>query len=370
MRNIKISIKEVKDCCGKPTVEVTYGGYTASAPSGTSVGRYEKPPFRNTIPKEISAFKKIIPLLQKIKIEEFNDFKKIEQSIKKFGANTIIALEYAILKSKGGYKFLGGRKIPTPLGNCIGGGAHGGALDFQEFLVMDAASKTMQEKFFNNMKAHKILQQELKLIDKTFSNQTTIEGAWAPNISNEQALSIVQQVAKKLGLKYGIDIAASTFWNERKYKYRDKTLTREQQIDYVNQLIQEYTPDYVEDPLEQNDFDGFSQLKQSKCLICGDDLTVTNPERFQKALDFHSINAIIIKPNQIGSLIKTKQVIDTAKKNHITPVISHRSRETLDNTLAHLAVGFEIPIMKIGIIGRERTEKIKELIRIEKEIKK
>jgi len=363
-----ISIKEIKDCCGNPTVEVNYDGHTASAPSGTSVGKHEKPAFRHSIKAEISAFKKIKSKIGKVNIAEFSDLAKIEGLMTGFGANTLIALEYAILKSKGGYKFLRGKKMPSPLGNCIGGGAHGGTLEFQEFLITDPHSKTVQEKFFRNMQAHKLLQQELEVMDKNFRNQTTLEGAWAPNLSNEQALSLMHQVAKKLHMNFGIDIAASTFYKKNKYIYRTKTMTREEQIRYINHLIREYEPFYIEDPLEQDDFDGFSQLEHHNCLIVGDDLTATNPERLQKAVDFHSINAVIIKPNQVGSLIKTKEVIDLARKNHITPILSHRSGETEDNTLAHLAVGFELPILKIGIIGRERLSKIKELIRIEGEL--
>lgn len=241
-------------------------------------------------------------------------------------------------------------------------------MDLQEFLVMDKKNDSTMEAFFKNMKAHKYLHEEIEKIDKAFHSQTTLEGAWAPDISTEQALNLLHKAGKKFNLDIGVDVAASTLWNGKFYKYKNKLLTRDQQIEYISHLIHGFNLYYIEDPLEQEDFDGFSQLNHKKCLIAGDDLTTTNPERLQKALDFGSINAVIIKPNQIGSLIKTKQVIDMAKQNHIVPVLSHRSGETLDNTLAHLAVGFETPILKIGILGRERTSKIRELIKIEKEI--
>jgi enolase len=365
---MNVSIREIKDCCGKPTVEITYKNHSASAPSGTSTGKYEVPSFRHSITSEISAFKKMIPSIEKIKVEEFSDFEKVESLLKNFGASIIIALEYAILKSRGGYKFLGGKKIPLPLGNCIGGGAHGGSLDFQEFLVMEKSSGSIKDSFFSNMKAHKLIHEELSILDSSFSGKTTIEGAWAPTISNEQALALLSSVAKTLGLNSGVDIAASTFYKDGIYHYRSQKLRREQQIEYLLSIMEKYSLRYIEDPLEQEDFDGFSQLMKGNRLICGDDLTATNPERLKKAIDFHSINAVIIKPNQIGSLIKTKKAIDMAKKHHIIPVLSHRSRETEDNTLAHLAVGFEAPILKIGILGKERTSKITELARIEKEL--
>lgn len=363
---MSISVKKVVDCRGEPTVEVNYFGSVGSAPSGTSKGRHEKKGFVFEIDKEISAFKKMIPQIKKIKIEEFEDFRKIESLLRKFGASVVIALEFAILKHKGGYKWLGGNKIPRPLGNCIGGGAHGGSLDFQEFLTIDEKAKSVSDAFFKNMKMHKSVLEEIDDVDKGFDRKKTIEGAWAPEISNIKALEIMRKVSKRLKCKIGLDIAASNFYEDGGYKYKDgRRLSREEQIDFVNELIKKNKLYYVEDGLEQEDFDGFSQIKRRKCLVVGDDLITTNPKRLKKAIDFHSINGVIIKPNQIGSIIKTKEVIDMAKKHHITPVISHRSGETSDNTISHIAVGFEIPIIKIGITGEERISKIKELIKIE-----
>ncbi len=135
---------------------------------------------------------------------------------------------------------------------------------------------------------------------------------------------------------------------------------------FVLQLIKDYNLAYVEDAFEENDFASFYRLKRwvkNKSLICGDDLISTNLKRLRKGRN--SVNSVIIKPNQIGSLIETKNVVDFAKKNKIVPVISHRGGETMDATIAHLAVGWEIPIIKCGIYGKERVAKIKELIKIE-----
>ena len=155
-------------------------------------------------------------------------------------------------------------------------------------------------------------------------------------------------------------------YNYKNYSYSlSKTaLSRKEQVGFINKLILDYGIEYVEDPLQENDFNGFKEINAS--LVCGDDLVCTNIERLEKALG--KINCIIVKPNQIGSLIKTKEAIDFAKENKIIPVISHRSGETMDNIISHLAVGFEIPYIKLGIYGRERTAKIKELIKIEKKI--
>ena len=143
-----------------------------------------------------------------------------------------------------------------------------------------------------------------------------------------------------------------------------KALTKKEQINLMNRLVSDYNICYIEDPLHENDFNGFKEIKAN--LVCGDDLICTKIERLKSAVG--KINAVIIKPNQIGSLIKTKEIVDFAKENKITTVISHRSRETNDAMISQLAVAWEIPYIKLGIFGRERTAKIKELARIEKEI--
>ncbi|MDP3918691.1 MAG: enolase C-terminal domain-like protein, partial [Nanoarchaeota archaeon] len=169
-------------------------------------------------------------------------------------------------------------------------------------------------------------------------------------------------------------IAASEFYSNGKYNYKNfskdqtkKTLTPKEQIALVNSWIKKYKLAYVEDPLHEEDFKGFSQLDK-KTLICGDDLLTTNLTRLKKALRNKSVNSMIIKPNQIGSLIKTKKVVDFAHSQGIKTIISHRSGETLDNTISHLAVAWNIPYIKTGIYGKEREVKLKELLKIENEI--
>ena len=210
-----------------------------------------------------------------------------------------------------------------------------------------------------------------------------IEGGWVPNITNADALEIQAKACEEVGDELGIeirpalDMAASELWdgNEQKYIYAQDGIKRDtgDQIDFVKDIIDTYNMFYVEDPFDESDFEGFAQLTGlvgDKCLVCGDDLFVTNKELLAKGIEMNAANAIIIKPNQIGSLSETHATVKLAKENGIVPVVSHRSGETTDETIAHLAVGFNSPMIKTGAIGGERIAKLNELIRIEEEKKK
>ena len=180
----------------------------------------------------------------------------------------------------------------------------------------------------------------------------------------------IRQIIKneyKKEVDIGVDIASSSFYKNRAYDYKspDVDLNRKNQILYIKKLINRYRLFYVEDPLNENDFSGFKELMGKGCLIVGDDLTATNPERLKKAIRAKSINAVIVKPNQIGSLLKVKEVIDIAKKNKIKTIISHRSGETKDDTIADLAVAWDCDFIKTGICGKVRKAKLKRLVMIE-----
>ena len=348
---------------------------TASVGTGTSTGKYEV----NAFPKKginytINYFNNILRnKLQNLTISNFDDLEKIErifnaedytEKLDKLGGNIIVSTEFAILKalSKGDvWKVLNSKakKIPTPLCNVIGGGHHAGinSPDIQEFLLLPQTKKFEEALWANISLYHKL---DKELTKRNFDGRKTIEGAYCPDMNNIEILNILSKVTEKfskenkIDIGIGIDVAANSLWNGRKYQYKKfakfkqkKNLNREEQIEFMEKLIKNYNLIYVEDPLNEDDFEGFSQLNNKTCLITGDDLTTTNPERIKMA--DKKISAVIIKPNQIGSLLKTKEVIDFARKNKITPVISHRSGETEDNILAHLAVGFDCPIIKTGI---------------------
>jgi enolase len=174
-------------------------------------------------------------------------------------------------------------------------------------------------------------------------------------------------------VRFGLDVAASELWNEKDqvYVYKDARRTPEQQIEYIAGLIDAYGLFYVEDPLQENDFDGFAELTEKvgdRCIICGDDLFVTNVKRIQEGIEKFSANAVLIKPNQIGTVTDTYNAITLAKRFGYTTVMSHRSGETTDNTIAHLAVAFGCELLKTGVVGGERIAKLNELMRIGEDV--
>ena len=364
-----MNIKKILNSRREETIEVEFNNAIGRAPSGASKGMYEVKDYIKNIDYEIKDLKKLNKEIENLQINNFNDLRKVERLTSNLGGNTRIALEFAIFLSKGGYKWLNGKKLPRPLGNVIGGGKHimNGSLIFQEFLVIDGESESFFDAAFKNLSFHRFIHEKLEKIDKINCRRITDEGAWSPGLKDNEVLDLLYKYTKRFKLKLGIDMAASSFFDGEFYNYKDKKLTREEQIKYVNYLIKKYNLYYVEDPLQENDFEGFSFIDKN-ALVCGDDLTVTNLKRLKIAIENNSINAIIIKPNQIGSLIKMKEVILEAKKNNIIPIISHRSGETLDYSISDLAVGFEIPIIKCGIFGKEREAKINRLIEIEEKV--
>ena len=369
----KVIAKSVKDSRGEPTIQVIVktlrGKFKTSAPSGKSRGRYEVRPYARSLKTDIGLINNLD--LNKLDIDSFNNLKKIEKLIKnKIGANSLFALEASLLKAlacengKELWEFLGGKKKAIlSVGNAVGGGMHskgvkGKKPDFQEFL------------FISDYKTNKIA---YKLARKLLrAHQRNDEGAWETSLSNEEVLEIMDKVRKKIrkGINIGLDVAASSFYKNGKYVYKNPVmrLSKSEQIDYISKLIKKYKIFYVEDGLNENDFSGFGELgrKCKNCLIVGDDLTVTNPERLKKAIRMRAINGVIVKPNQIGSLLKVKEVIDLCKRYKIKTIMSHRSGETKDNTIADLAVGFGCDFIKTGIYGSVRESKLKRLVKISK----
>ena len=191
---------------------------------------------------------------------------------------------------------------------------------------------------------------------------------------------IKQEIRERFsyGLDIGIDAAASILFHGSNYYYNNTSTKRnkQQQISYILELIKKFELSYVEDPLDDEDFSGFAELlkriesEDLDCMLAGDDLTTTNFARVEKAIKENCINSLIVKPNQNGSLLEVKKIIDFCKSKDISPIISHRSGETMDNTIAHLALGFQCPIIKTGILGKERLAKLNELLKIERELVK
>ena len=399
-----VRVRKILDSRGNPTVEVdiiTWNGFgRASAPSGASTGSKEVASYpEGGVDEVISEVEDVISSeLIGMDAEYLNDIdlvlKELDgtDNMSAIGGNTSVAVSMAAAKAAAAsysmplFKFLGGNmvnEIPFPLGNMMNGGAHAGANapDIQEFLVIPIGASNISEAIFANVSIHKKLKELISSKDPNFTGGKGDEGGWIPNVKNDVALDIQSQaceeVSDELGfeIKPSIDFASSEFWDadKGKYVYKQDGIQRDtgEQVEYVKDIIDTYGMFYVEDPFDENDFDGFSQLTSEvsdKCLVCGDDLFVTNKNYLSKGIKQNAANAIIIKPNQVGSLSDAYATVKLAKENNVITVVSHRSGETTDETIAHLAVAFGAPIIKTGAVSGERIAKLNELIRIEEEL--
>ena len=277
------------------------------------------------------------------------------------------------------FRYLGGAyasELPLPLGNVIGGGAHAAdATEIQEYLVVPTGAMNAEESVFANAAVHRKIKEILVARGKGCGKGD--EGAWAPRIQDIEAFDIVREAIDaiqdelKFGIDMGIDVAASQFLKDGVYAYRDTKRTTEDQIAYMADLVDKYDLVYIEDPIQEEDFEGFSELTAQvgdRCLICGDDLYVTNAERIGTGVETEATNCVLIKPNQIGTLTDTFEAISLAHSSGMDTVMSHRSGETTDETIAHLATAFGCVYLKCGAVGGERIAKLNELIRIEEMI--
>lgn len=373
-----LSARAILDSRGEKTIEVSVNRQKASSPSGKSTGDYETPCYRKNLSRSIADINHLP--LKGLEINSFKDLKKVESLIKSgyklkkaqdFGANALFALESAILKAlaKSQRKQLwqvinpSAKNFPLPLGNTIGGGLHSHVKrkpEFQEFLIIPS-SQSPKKNFKTLVFVHKTLAHIIK------SKKINDEGASETDQKIEDLLSLFKDT---LTINYGLDVAASSFYKNGVYFYKNRKLSRSAQVDFIIELAKKYKIKYIEDPLEQRDFAGFSRiLKNTSCLICGDDLTATQLNRVTKAIKAKSINSLIIKPNQNGSLLELAEIFKLCKKNKIKTILSHRSGETLDNALADYAFAFQADYIKCGISTKWRQAKLKRLVKIEKQFK-
>jgi enolase len=385
----EVSAKSILDSRKEKTILVSIKTnlgktFLASSPSGKSTGKYEAKPYKKSLEEDIIAIKKFKQYFSEEILEEFCDLSRVEDILEgHVGANTLFAFESAVLKAiasekkKEVWELINpnsgkDKKFPRLVGNCIGGGKHsnikGKKPDFQEFLLIPNL-KSPKESENTNKEAKEKIQFSIKKRDKNFNGQKNDEDAWMTSLNEKEILDIL----KELNLPLGIDIASSGFYSRKKYHYENPMLKREEeeQLLYISNLIKNYNLLYIEDPFQEEDFENFSKLlkKFPNSLIVGDDLTVTNSKRLQKAIKMSSINAIIVKPNQCGSLLEVKKVCEMAKENNIKIIFSHRSGETTETILSDLAFGFQADFFKCGITGKEREAKINRLIEIEKSLK-
>jgi enolase len=309
-------------------------------------------------------------------------------NFKGIGGNTAYAVSLANAEAAANshslllFQFLGGNNanaLPYPLGNCISGGQHarGKAPDIQEYLALPHGAATFLEAQTANTNIHKKIGDALKKKNTSFNGGKSDEGAWIANVTSEEAFETIAKACEEVGNEldfecgFGIDCASSSLWKEKEEKYvyerEGKRRDTAEQLEYLIDLIEKYHLAYVEDPFHEEDFESHAELtkKAKNCLICGDDLFTTNNERLNQGIKLKAGNAIIIKVNQVGTLTDATDTIENAQRNGYTTVISHRSGDTCDWHIAHLAVAYKCPIIKTGIVEGARIAKLNELLRIE-----
>jgi len=387
-----LNIREIFATNAHKTIEVELqtlkGTVRSSVPFGASAGRYEA----KMLPAEDAA-RKFLIVRRHFTSFEFADQKDVDIQLRtvdktadfnEIGGNLALAISSAFLKAfaleEGMDLFEHVAKIskqtpamPKPICNIIGGGKHAGRIDIQEFHLLPIHQNSFAESISKIAAAYLAEGNMLKKNDPTFAFTKNLESAWTTNLGLEEVLRMMASVAKANLLKMGIDFAASSLWDGKQYyvyKYANKLLSRLEQIKFVRELARNYPISYIEDPLHEDDFSGFSVIThelQNK-ITCGDDLYATNLERLKVGIETMATNGIIIKPNQVCTITDVIKVVEEAKKNRIVTVMSHRSGETEDNLICHLAVGLGCDYIKIGISG-ERTTKINEMLRIEEKLK-
>ncbi len=411
MAKIKqVKARQIIDSRGNPTVEVDIllgSGILgrAAVPSGASTGEYEAVELRDNdkgrwMGKGVTkAVNNVNTVIAKAIKGEKADFQKIDKIMidldgtenkGKLGANAILGVSMAVAqaeaKDKGEplYRYLGGNKaniLPVPLMNILNGGVHAdNNLDIQEFMIAPIGAPTFSEairmatEVFHNLK--KILH------DKNLSTSVGDEGGFAPNLGkNEEALSLIIDAITKAGYKPGkdvfiaLDCAASSFYNKKGgYDYNGKIATADEMISVYTSMLKNYPLVSIEDGLDENDWTGWKVLTDKlggKVQLVGDDLFVTNVKRWKQGIEKGVANSILVKVNQIGSLSETLDAVNLAKKNRYTSIMSHRSGETEDTTIAHLAVATGVGQIKTGSLSRtDRLCKYNELLRIEEELGK
>lgn len=409
---IDIHARQILDSRGNPTVEVevlTEGSIgRAAVPSGASTGKYEAVELRDGEADYFmgkSVQKAVNNILDEINEEligfDVFDQRSIDQAMidldgtknkSKLGANAILGVSLAAAKAAAQlcgmplYRYVGGvnaHVLPVPMMNIINGGSHAdNSIDFQEFMVMPMAADTFSEALRMGVEVFHNLKKVLK--SKGYSTNVGDEGGFAPNIkSNQEAIETVLEAIEKAGYKPGeeimiaMDAAASEFYLEEEKVYHlhkstgDK-LTTAELVGYWKEWCDKYPIWSIEDGLHEDDWDGWKMLNDAigeKVQLVGDDLFVTNVERLQTGIDKNVANSILIKVNQIGSLTETIETVNLATKNSFTTVMSHRSGETEDTTIADLAVALNTGQIKTGSASRsDRIAKYNQLIRIEEEL--
>jgi len=409
---IEVNAREILDSRGNPTIEVevlTESGFYGSAavPSGASTGEHEAVELRDgdksrylgkgTLKAVQNVNEIIAPEIigEDVLDQAWIDNLMIEldgtPNKAKLGANATLGVSLAVARAAANfvglpfYKYIGGvnaRVLPVPMMNILNGGKHAdNNVDLQEFMIFPVGAKCFAEALRMGVETFHQLKSVLK--KKGMNTAVGDEGGFAPNLrSNEEAIEVILEAAAKTGYKIGtelfiaLDPASSSFYNTETKKYElkseNRSLSSEEMVDYYKNLVDKYPIISIEDGMAEDDWDGWKLMVKklgNRIQIVGDDLTVTNVERLSRAIKEKAINSILIKLNQIGTLTETLNAIELAHRSGFTTVISHRSGETEDTTIADLAVAVNSGQIKSGSACRtDRICKYNQLLRIEEEL--
>ncbi|HSU47441.1 MAG TPA: phosphopyruvate hydratase [Arthrobacter sp.] len=403
-----IHAREILDSRGNPTVEVEVllsDGQIgrAAVPSGASTGEHEAVELRDGdkgrylgkgVQKAVDAvIDQIAPALTGF---DATDQRSIDQAMLdldgtpnkgKLGANAILGVSLAVANAAAAsadlplYKYLGGPNahvLPVPLMNILNGGSHADSdVDIQEFMIVPIGAETFSEGLRWGVEVYHNLKSVLQA--KGLSTGLGDEGGFAPNLpSNRAALDLIQEAIKNAGYTPGkdialaLDVASSEFFKDGAYQFEGKSLSASEMSAYYAELVADYPLVSIEDPLDENDWDGWKTLTDAigdKVQLVGDDLFVTNPSILQRGIDTRTANSLLVKVNQIGSLTETLDAVSLAQRAGYTTITSHRSGETEDTTIADIAVATNAGQIKTGAPARsERVAKYNQLLRIEEEL--
>lgn len=410
---IEIHARQILDSRGNPTIEVdvtTESGHfgRAAVPSGASTGIHEAVELRDG-DKAFYLGKSVLKAVENVNTTIFNElvgYDVREQELidkllleidgtenkSNLGANAMLAVSLAVAKAGAKasnlplYRYIGGvnaSTLPVPMMNILNGGAHAdNSIDFQEFMVMPTGAATFSESLRMGVEIFHSLKDVLKKAG--YSTNVGDEGGFAPNIkSNEEAIEIVLKSIENAGYKPGenvfiaMDAAVSEMWNEQEQKYifhksDNRKLTSDELVEYWAQWCEKYPIVSIEDGMAEDDWAGWKKLTErlgNKVQLVGDDLFVTNVKRLNQGIENQTANSILVKVNQIGTLTETIQAVRMAQNNGYNSVMSHRSGETEDSTIADLAVALNCGQIKTGSASRsDRMAKYNQLIRIEEEL--
>lgn len=408
MASIDVVIaREILDSRGNPTVEVEVAlddGVLgrAAVPSGASTGAYEAVELRDgdkryggkgvqkaCIAVEDEIYPEIVGM-------DATDQRLIDQAMidldgtpnkARLGANSILGVSLAVARAAALsadlalFRYLGGPNahvLPVPMMNILNGGAHADSdVDIQEFMIAPIGAATFSESLQWGTEVYHALKSVLKA--KGYATGLGDEGGFAPNLpSNRAALELIAEAVGTTGLTLGsdialaLDVAATEFFNDGSYTFESEPRSAEWMTAYYESLVADFPLVSIEDPLDENDWDGWSHITRvlgEKVQIVGDDLFVTNPARLQQGIDQDAANALLVKVNQIGTLTETLDAVSLAQRNGFSAMMSHRSGETEDTTIADLAVATDCGQIKTGAPARsERVAKYNQLLRIEEEL--